>query len=585
MKNSFKILSIATVATLALFMSGCQDFLTIYPTDKVVLENYWKNKEDVQNMVANSYRKMTEKSFLDRLIVWGELRSDDVCEGTNTSTELKYINDANLLPSNSFCSWSDFYSIINNCNIVMKFAPTVLEEDPDFTQGDMDVIRGEMLAIRALCHFYLVRTFRDIPLLKEAMVDDSQELYQDQVTPLEALDFILEDLYEAEGLVMESGSYSDLEYNKGRITADAVRAMIADVMLWKAAFTQFKNKSDGSECYEYYTTCIDYCERIIKDRNEYLIEYEKKNNYGRVSNEGPSNPLLIGYPLNTYPTVMGMSSSKDPYSTIFGQEQNDLKESIFEIQGNENNNPHYSTNEFYGCQGHTAPFNATSLLGGSGTDVNLYKDTDLRRYSFTMGKEGEEDVYDIAKYTQIDVNYTTTSNPPYKTQHNPRQTSSGGSGYYSSTNWIVYRITDVMLMEAEALALRNDSTLGDEAKAFKIVKATYYRSNPYKVSRSDSITLNNGIIPLVRDERQRELCFEGKRWYDLVRWALREGTTAPMLSELVGHKYETNQNAVKSKMANIDKLFFPISENEIKTSNGHLKQNPSYDIEDVYQKY
>ena len=108
MKNSFKILSIATVATLALFMSGCQDFLTIYPTDKVVLENFWKNKEDVQTMVANSYRKMTEKSFLDRLIVWGELRSDDVCEGTNTSTELKYINDANLLPSNSFCSWSDF---------------------------------------------------------------------------------------------------------------------------------------------------------------------------------------------------------------------------------------------------------------------------------------------------------------------------------------------------------------------------------------------------------------------------------------------------------------------------------------------
>lgn len=586
MKKSFNILSVAAIATLTLLISGCQDFLTIYPTDKVVLENYWKNKEDVETMVANSYRKMTEKGFIDRLVVWGELRSDDVCEGTNISTELKYINDANLLPSNSYCSWSNFYSVINNCNIVMKFAPTVLDEDPDFTQGDMDVIRGEMLAIRALCHFYLVRTFRDIPLLMEAMVDDSQDLYQDQVPPLVALDSILVDLYEAENLVMASGSYNNLSYNKGRITADAVRAMIADVMLWKAAFTQYTNKSDGSDCYEFYTTCIDYCEQIIKDRNQYLIEYEKRNNFGRVSgNDGPSDPLLVGYPLNTYPTNIGMTSSTDPYSTLFGMTQNDLKESIFEIQGHMDNNRHYATNDLYGCTGHAAPFNATSTLGGTGTDVNIYKNTDMRRYSFTKGKEGEDDVYDIAKYTQTNVTFTST-NLPYKTAYVARTTNQEKDvGYYSSTNWIVYRITDVMLMEAEALALRNDSTLGDEAKAFKLVKATYYRSNPTKVARNDSINLNNGIVPLVREERQRELCFEGKRWYDLVRWALREGSTTSMLTELVGRKYETNQNAVKSKMANIDKLFFPISEDQIKTSNGHLKQNPSYNTEDVYQKY
>lgn len=584
MKHSFKIFSIAAVATMALMMSGCQDFLTIYPTDKVVLENYWKNKNDVETMVANSYRKMAENDFITRLLVWGELRSDDVCEGSNLGTELKYINDANLLPTNSYCSWEIFYSAINNCNIVMKFAPMVLEEDPDFTQGDMDVIRGEMLAIRALCHFYLVRTFRDIPLLKEAMVDDTQDLFQDQVPPLEALDFILEDLYEAEGLVMTSGAYADLNYNKGRITADAVRAMIADVMLWKAAFTQYKNKSDGSDCYEYYTTCINYCERIINDRNNYIEEYEKKNNNGRVTSgtEGAGNPSVIGYPLNTYPQMMGMSSDTDPYSSLFGEDQNDLKESIFEIQGNINNNPHYATNQLYGYQNNAALFNATSLLGGQGTDINLYKKTDLRRYSYTK-EGGEEDVYNVAKYTQTNVNYTTTSNPPYKTSYTPRQTNSDGS---SATNWIVYRITDVMLMEAEALALRNDTTLGDEAKAFKLVKATYYRSNPpaVKVARADSINLNNGIVPLVRDERQRELCFEGKRWYDLVRWALREGSTTSMLNELVSHKYETNQNAVKSKMANIDKLFFPISESQIKTSNGHLKQNPSYNTEDVYQK-
>lgn len=272
MKKTFKIFSIATATVMALAMYSCTDFLTIYPTDKVVLEDFWKDKADVDGMVANSYKNLVSDDFVKRVFVYGELRSDDVVETTNIGTELKYINNANLLATNGYCNWSIYYKIINNCNIVLHFAPQVLEEDPDFTQGDLDVVRGEMLAMRALCHFYLVRTFRDVPLLKEAKIDDSQDLNIKQSTPIEALDFILQDLKEAENLVLPSGAYNKETYNKGRFTADAVRAIRADVLLWKAAFTQFQNKSNGAECYDFYTECIDYCERIIADRKQYLVD-------------------------------------------------------------------------------------------------------------------------------------------------------------------------------------------------------------------------------------------------------------------------------------------------------------------------
>ena len=176
-----------TIKTLALgamvaMTCSCEDFLTIYPTNDVVLENYWKTKNDVDNMVMNSYRLMTTGDFTKRLIVWGELRGDNVVEGTydaNKHGDIKNIMEANLLPQNGYNDWSSFYKVINNCNIVLKYAPQVLDEDPDFTEGDLDVIRGEMLAIRALCHFYLVRAFRDIPLLDYAVIDDDQDLYQD----------------------------------------------------------------------------------------------------------------------------------------------------------------------------------------------------------------------------------------------------------------------------------------------------------------------------------------------------------------------------------------------------------------------
>ncbi|MCR5138923.1 MAG: RagB/SusD family nutrient uptake outer membrane protein [Bacteroidaceae bacterium] len=589
MKKTIKLLSIASVAALTLTMGSCTDFLTIYPTDKVVLEDFWKDKADVNGMVINCYKNLVSDAFVKRVFVYGELRSDDVIETTHIGTDLKYINNANLLATNGYCDWSIYYKIINNCNIVLHFAPNVLEEDPDFTQGDYNVVRGEMLAMRALCHFYLVRAFRDVPLLKEAKIDDSQDLHTAQSTPLEALDFILEDLNEAEHLVLPSGAYPNELYNKGRFTADAVRAIRADVLLWKAAFTQFKNKSDGSDCKEFYAACIKDCEQIIADRKQYLIDWNKKYNVGKQQEAvgtDPADALVASYPLETHPINRATASVHDEtYVKIFA-DKNDRKESILELQLDEDNNHNQAICSFYGYSETQTnmPFTASSYLGKEGTDDNvLYKKTDARRVSFTNQHGNEEDVFPIAKYTTRSTSVGGTNQ-----DGRPEYFPSRDNGSYSWQNVILYRITDVMLMEAEARALRADSASNDLNEAFKLVKAVYYRSNKVsKVSRNDSIKYAEGsaasLQELVLKERQRELCFEGKRWFDLVRMALRDGTTNNMLNVMVPHKYETNQSAIKSKMASIDALFFPIHETVLKTDT-MLVQNPVWVKEDVYSK-
>ena len=101
---------------------GCNDFLTIYPTDRIVLEDFWKNKDDVESVAAESYRMMTQDGFVSRLLVWGELRGDNVIEGNNVGTDVRNILEANILPSNGYTSWADFYKVINNCNIVSQKA-------------------------------------------------------------------------------------------------------------------------------------------------------------------------------------------------------------------------------------------------------------------------------------------------------------------------------------------------------------------------------------------------------------------------------------------------------------------------------
>ena len=79
---------------------------------------------------------------------------------------------------------------------------------------------------------------------------------------------------------------------------------------------------------------------------------------------------------------------------------------------------------------------------------------------------------------------------------------------------------------------------------------------------------------LVMAERQRELMFEGKRWFDLVRRARREGNT-DYLVEQVKRKYTTNGSAVQSKLSRMEAIYWPYNEDELKV-NLYLEQNPAF---------
>ena len=75
-------------------------------------------------------------------------------------------------------------------------------------------------------------------------------------------------------------------------------------------------------------------------------------------------------------------------------------------------------------------------------------------------------------------------------------------------------------------------------------------------------------------ERQREFLFEGKRWFDLVRMARRDGDNTRLIS-LASRKYIENVNAIKIKLADPNIIYYPYAKSELKV-NPLLKQNPAY---------
>jgi hypothetical protein len=142
-------------------------------------------------------------------------------------------------------------------------------------------------------------------------------------------------------------------------------------------------------------------------------------------------------------------------------------------------------------------------------------------------------------------------------------------------------------MKAEALvemASNNDSTdIGKQQndtlykQAFAIINAISKRSNCSTGSKEldySKFNTKSQMQELVLAERQRELMFEGKRWYDLVRRSRRDGNTN-FLVGVVSRKGSSGGTAISSKLSRMDAIYWPYNNDEIKV-NKNLVQNPAF---------
>ena len=73
-----KILKYFTIALLGVSFTSCDDFFELKPKNEMVLEEFWQTESDVLSVVGSCYRSMQEPGFMQRLIVWGEFRSDNL---------------------------------------------------------------------------------------------------------------------------------------------------------------------------------------------------------------------------------------------------------------------------------------------------------------------------------------------------------------------------------------------------------------------------------------------------------------------------------------------------------------------------
>lgn len=559
-------------------LSACADFLEIKPQNEIILEDFWGEKADVDNIVTGCYSAMQTEDMIKRMIIWGEVRSDNIQSGQNINNDgdLYNVLKETLTAMNKYTTWDGFYTVINRCNTVIKYAPGVAKIDPSFTDGDLKATIAEVSALRDLCYFYLIRTFRDVPYSEEAFTDDDQKMDL-PATPFETvLSNLIADLEKVKDDAVNRYPEDKDGYQTGRITKDAIYAMLSEMYLWKKD----------------YDNCIKYAEMVIQSKKSYEDELRNKN--GRMSSNA-SSQTIIEQRLNGYPLVNDRIQGTrfgDAYEEIFVD--GGSKEVIFELAFDKN--PQSSSmlanktiGSLYGNRDSKKGLitASSSYLGDikepSGTLVFEEKDKSNKndaRLFINASSDDEAIVKYAARSVSIDA---SDANKVSGTPGERFQTDNNGC------NWIIYRLPDIMLLEAEALVQQmkegvDSLTLAENKpkldKAFRLVnainkraicKAVLTEKDTLKASDFNTKSLMDG---LVKRERQRELMFEGKRWYDLVRYSMRAGNTDPVISA-VTKRDDVNSQFAQNFFKKMDAIFWPYNNEEMKV-NKNLIPNPVY---------
>lgn len=652
-----KLLLAGSLIACAGVMTSCDDYLTLLPTDKLPEESFWQDKADLDGVRAGAYDQLAASGQTTKILQWGELRSDNLTLNNVSNTTIDNLQNAVLQPSNSMFDWSGFYTGINYCNLVIEKGEDMTtpgeEIDPSFTRSDYNVYLAEMTALRSLYYFYLVRSFRDVPYITHSIRTDAEaRASHPAATPGVA---ILGDcIKQMEATVnYAADNFGSDSENRGRFTKIGVKSLLADMYLWRACMLKdyvSKGTSEGvtkniniddvaitdadgnvtgyktygndgtdgqditdSYCNNLVKECLqkskDYAQQVIdKLKEEYDKDMEESNSTYTEEERTQPYPLYLNNRNST-------SITDVPYNNNFNLQNSN--ESVLELQYDGSTVTNSTVNSYFSTYANNqftpGIMTLSNNLISQATSVDPeigYGKTDLRLLE-TCYYPSSATSKPVIKFVLTSF---TISNTEDLVSSNVLSNFSGRTSSSNNAHWPIYRLTDLMLIKAEAIArlgiINNSIDLADLQEGFRLVNLIFKRNNPALVTPSEAesnptkktnslyserltgdayCTSNNKATKTASDllsnvyrERQREFVGEGKRWYDIVRQA-EYSYVANDLDNSNALSFGSFKSTVTGRLKKIYALYNPIYSEELKVNGvgqadgGQLVQNPVWD--------
>ncbi len=521
-----KIKNIFAGFSAALLLGGC-DLLEVEP-NIITEETFYTSSSQAQLALNGVYGVLNSWQLYGfNLILDLNYNSDIVQYMSTTNDSMKgacFELDANS--DDVYQTWTWLYKGVRNANAFLENIEGT-EFDPD---GKME---AQARFLRAYYYFILAQNWTDVPLRLEAV--NSYSDVKCAATPqLEVLQFAVSEMEKCLETVT-----GDLTYAPSDVTKTTVEGILARVYLYMAGEAV---KSTPDQKHEYFGKAAQYAKMVI-DSGQHRLNPD----YSQVFINMIGDKYDKEYHESMWEAdFLGDRSSPDYYGNSRWGELNGLRSSSCGTNYSEMN-----TNFAYGLFSNTIKlWNLYMNDDRTKLEKNLSVITDKRQEwnlpPYHYNGTGEEswlypyggDPSDTRKLVAgIDKTPYYTSGAVVKDRNstNTDATYNPGSRYcgkfrrevqyegrknfkciWCGINVPLLRYSDVLLMYAEAV---NEYNGEPSEELYNLVLPIRERAGVATDSYSKYASYEK-FQQFIRNERARELCFEGLRKFDLLRWGI-----------------------------------------------------------------
>lgn len=540
-----KFITLFIVFGMSLILSSCSEEFLDHPITQSVSEAnigavLANNPSQIELFLGNAYRNLGSLDLYGRFMYYSlpamahEVDLDWTADlGWNEFAK----NDITSVNSYVKTYYVKYYQIISTLNITLdlleKMDKTKLSTD---VAGQMTNYQGEALFLRAFCNFNLLQ------------------------------------LYGEKGPAF-SGKYPANKDAKG----------IVLMLKVATAETAYVGRSSVGECYEAIIADLKAAETLIgssqipannKVRNPGSLDIDYVKNIGWA--QKPAVKALLG---KVYLYMNDHAKAKTEFETIIADSRFALDKPVNftdYIQHSDNNSECIFSLQYYDYSGPAdsysgAPIHQINKIITNVPGAWLNTFTDAR----TAGRFGSDPrLYEATLYDIGWSKWSTSTTPPvWKTLN----VTDAGFRYWprkiidffdvssprdATKNVDMIRLGDVYLMYAEvALGLGDVNTATEYVN--KVRRRAWGEAN-YNIPGTKGEDLSTVTLPVLQEERYKELFNENIRWFDLCRWGILQTELA---------KYPTTRAGVVTY--NDKDYYLPMPETELNT-NPLLKQSLDY---------
>lgn len=218
---------ILAISLLTVMFCSCDDFLDVKPKGLDLESEYYKNPQEAYAALISIYQPLRDTWSLH--VMGATSASDESYLGGGGAADWNhfqvwgnYTLDEGVGPQSSF--WEKAYQGIYRANVLIS----KIDNIPGMVEKTKKEYIAEAKWLRAYYNFWLVRNFKNIPLITEVM--NAMEMYdREQAKPEEVYTQIEKDLNEA--IPDLPPTRADAE--KGRLTQGAGYAMLGKAILYQ----------------------------------------------------------------------------------------------------------------------------------------------------------------------------------------------------------------------------------------------------------------------------------------------------------------------------------------------------------------